>query len=229
MNLKYFILASASVAALSTISVPALAAPQTVNANQWYTVGFGTSQGNATVGNALGGISVQFLGTGSNGPVLPSGAAAAGAVALTATTWSIFAPAGGYLTITDVENSGDQFQLTDNGDLMGTTTGGLGGQNGQNGGLTSNPGQNDNSCGDNIGCALSDSNYSSGTFVLQNGANLISATEYALAANSSAGDADFIIELNASDTSVPEPISLSLLGVGAAGLAAVRRRRTKAA
>ena len=183
MSLKYFILAGVSVTAISTAVVPASAT--TVSANQWYTVGFGTTTSgtagsNASVGNQLGGVAPLFLGTGTHGPILPSGFQ--GATAITATSWFIDAPNGGYITITDVESSGDQFQLTDNSGLMTPATGALGGNTGLANGLTSNPTVG-STASENISTALGDPTFSSGTFALAAGNNVISATLYATTAN----------------------------------------------
>ncbi|HBK05394.1 MAG TPA: hypothetical protein DDZ81_05960 [Acetobacteraceae bacterium] len=225
MSLKTIFLAGVSAAALATVSVPSVANATTISANTWYTVGFGTSDGiNAAAGESLGAIAPLSFGTGIAGPILPSGTADASA--LTATSWVITAPNGGYITITDGESSGDQFQLTDNGSFMTSTgTTPLGGQVGLSSGLTSTPTVGTNTAAENIGSALGNAAYSSGTFALVAGDNVISATLYATTENASAGDANFIVQLNAAPTDVPEPASLALIGVGIAGVAAARRRR----
>jgi hypothetical protein len=145
---------------------------------------------------------------------------------LNGTNWAITAANGGYITITDVESSGDQFQLTDNGVAMTpTATTPLGGQIGLANGVTSAPTTGDNTAADDIGSALGDGNYSSGTFALASGINVIDATLYTTTDNASSGNADFIIELNPTATDAPEPASVTLIGIGVAGIAAARRRR----
>ena len=230
MSLKNIILAGVSTAVIGALSVPAHATPvgQALTDNVWYTAGFGTSGGvNASVGNALGSVAPAFLGTGTNGPILPSGFQATATV-ITATSWSIFAQYGGYITIVDGDSSGDQFQLTDNSSLMtGIAAGALGGQAGQSSGLTSTPTSGDSSAGHDIASALGNANYSSGTFALAVGDNLISGILSATTLNASAGDVSFIVELNG-PTAAPEPATLSVLGVGLAGLGMLKRRRRKA-
>lgn len=229
MTLKAMFFAGVSAAALATACVPSAANAVPVNtavsANTWYTVGFGTANGtNATPGNKLGAIAPVSFGTGIAGPILPSGTA--GATLLNGTNWAITAANGGYITITDVESSGDQFQLTDNGVAMTPTAiTPLGGQIGLANGVTSAPTTGDNTAADDIGSALGDGNYSSGTFALASGINVIDATLYTTTDNASSGNADFIIELNPTATDAPEPASVTLIGIGVAGIAAARRRR----
>jgi hypothetical protein len=234
MTLKNIILAGASLAALGTVSVPARAAVLNATANQWYTAGFGTAGGSSAVpGNVVGAISIQIGGTGVHGPILPTGfQATANVVPGGSTSWFISAPYGGYITMTDMEASGDQFALTDgsttsNGTAMTATVaaGALGGQVGLSGGLTSTPTAGD-SCSESISCGLGDPAFSSGTFSLLDGANYIGATLNATVVfNGSAGDTSFIIELNGPPTDAPEPATLTVLGIGLAGLGALRRRR----
>lgn len=226
MRLKTIFLSGASAAALTIVAASSTANANTIVANTWYTVGFGTANGaNASISNSLGGIAPLSFGTGVAGPILPSGTQSA--TLLTGTSWVITAPNGGYITMTDGESSGDQFQLTDNGSLMTSTgTTPLGGQIGLTSGLTSAPTAGVNTAAENIGSALGNAAYSSGTFLLAAGDNTISATLFAATANASAGDANFIVELNSAPvTDAPEPASIALIGVGVAGVAAARRRR----
>lgn len=224
MSFKTFVLAGVSAASLATISVPALAIPGGITGNAWYTGAFGTGI-LAQVGGSLG--AGTGIATGTHGPILPTGFQAE-ATNLTSSSWTITAPNGGYLTITDVEASGDQFKLSDNGTLMTPATGAFGGQAGLTGGLTSAPTLGDSSCIENINCALGDANYSSGTFALVDGENDITGVLAALTANSSPGAFDLIFELNAPPpTGAPEPATLAVVGAGLVGLSAARGWRKK--
>ena len=227
MNLKSILLSGVAAAAFGTVAFPALA--DNISTNQWYSGQFtGVQSPLVTPGYPSG--------VGTNGPVLGGPNASAvqgpGTVEAPVSSWSITMNAGGgYLTITDVEELGDQFQLFDNGVAMTpTATLPLGGQAGQVGGDTSAPQiytTNGAStvtgsalCGEDISCALSNADYSSGTFALGTGTNVITAT---LVHTVGPGSFDFITEQNA--VSTPEPATFAVLGMGLAGLAAVRRRK----
>jgi PEP-CTERM motif len=197
VNLRNILLASTAIAAFAAVAVPAHAG--SIVTNQWYGATFGSAVNSPLAGNQQT--------TATNGPLL---AGTGSSVTAPASPWTINLPNGGFLTITDVEASGDAFTMSDNGSTLGTTA---------------TPTDLDTSCDDNIGCALGDSNYSSGTFILPAGTNSISGF-LSTYSGTGGGDTYFIIQEN-TGTPIPEPASLAVLSVGMAGLAAVRRRRKR--
>ncbi|WP_216856489.1 PEP-CTERM sorting domain-containing protein [Acidisphaera sp. S103] len=205
MGLKNVLLTGASVVALATAAIPAHAAPIQTNqiqTNQWYTGAF-----NSTAASALFGPGTVL---GAN-PTPGTNATVVFAPVNTSTPWTtVDLPFGGFLTVTDVENSGDSFDISVNGVDLGTTSKGTIGAN----------------CNNEIACAVSGTSaadFSHGTFVLPAGTDTFSGI---VNTQISGGNFDFIIEANANPNNpVPEPVSLAVLGVGMAGLAAVRRRK----
>jgi hypothetical protein len=218
MKKRVYLAASAAAASLAAFGLGAGSAhADNINLNTWYTGQFGASN-TPLVGGA------QIGGTGTNGPV--QGGGFAKAVSSPQSPWTITLTGTGTLTVTDVEISGDRFQLWDNGVLMTPASSPFtaSGQNpGQTavGGETSAPVNGDTSVNENINLALGDANYSSGTFALHSGTNSITGE---FLGDIGKGDFNFIAE---SASAVPEPATwaMLLIGFGAVGLLLRSRRR----
>ena len=217
-------LAAGMLGAVGFVALPSAANAQTViNLNQWYT------------GHFTGTPSPIFAGSGSgaaytHGPILPwpNFGNAIDLPATTANSWAVFTSNGGTLTVTDVQTSGDRFEMFDNGNPMvpaNSPFGGLPQNPGQAaiGNLTSVPCNFCESTGStDINYFLGDANYSSGTFALYAGWNVISGTFIGVVGN---GDVNLIAE------GVPEPSTWALMAIGFAGLgfAGYRKARPTAA
>ena len=202
-----------ALAVASFVAIPAARADN-ITSNQWYSVAFTTD------GTPLYGPPYT---TATDGPVLPGGFADSVA-APSGTSWTITLSTPGTLTITDLEDSGDQFQMYDNGVLMTaasspfTAPGQNPGQVSPGSGMTSNPCDSCSYEGEDINAALGDSAFSSGTFALGPGVNVITGTFLGVIGN---GDAAFIVE----PAATPEPSSLLLLGSGLLGGLGIFRRK----
>lgn len=182
--LKNVVLAGVAAAALATATIPAQA--DNIVTNQWYTVYFTATP------SPLQGVTPYALGTNPN------------AVAAPQSPWVITLSSPATFIITDVEDSGDQFQIFDNSVLIGTT---------------STPVPNASYCGENITACLSNPDFSHGYFTLPAGLNSITGE---FIGSVGYGDADFEVK-----SAVPEPVTLALMGSGLAGAAAMARRRKK--
>jgi len=202
--------------ALSVLATPAFA--DNIVTDQWYTAHFGDNP--PPTSPVLAGA----FQLGVHGP-LPGGgfgdAIASPGVFGDAGSWVITLPSSGWITFTDMEISGDQFQIFIDGVAASLAVNNLtpSGQTGLAGGLTSTPNPNASSGVTDISVALADANYSSGTFALHSGTNTITANFLGTISN---GDLSFLAHAD-----VPEPASLSLFGLGFAGMFAGRRKSLK--
>jgi hypothetical protein len=211
---KQMVFAALATAAIGGLAVPASA--DNIGLNQWYTGAF------TTPGTALFGPGFT---TNTHGPVLPWPGFADAIAAPAGTTWTITLRGRGTLTVTDVEISGDQFQMFIDGNPAVPTGSPFGpfpqnpGQAGLAGGFTSAPCVGCSGGVSDINDALGNADYSSGTFWLHPGVNVISGTFLGVINN---GDWNFIAE------SVPEPASwaMMIIGFGMVGGAMRRSSRT---
>jgi hypothetical protein len=132
----------------------------------------------------------------------------------------------GTLTVVDIQASGDQFQLFDNGVAMTpaaspfTGAGQNPGQAALPGGLTSAPTAGAY-VGADINAALGNADFSSGTFQLSLGVNSITGTWLAGPNANGSGDFDFIA------SSVPEPSTWAMMVLGFAGLGFAGYRKSR--
>ena len=216
---KKLLLAGVSAVALGAASVPADAAA--IVANQWYTGHFTATPSPLFAGIGPGGT------LGTHGPILPTGFA--NAIAAPGSTTAPFSltitlPSGGYLTVTDVEDSGDRFTMDVNGApataAVGNPSGLTPGGQQAVGDMTSVPVPGAAFCSESISTCLSNPDFSSGTFVLPAGTDTITGTFLGVIGF---GRMDLIVE--PASTAAPEPATLSLLGAGLAALGLIRRRR----
>jgi hypothetical protein len=205
---------------------PAAKADDNIVTNQWYTAQFVSNAPSSLFGAG----SAEYT-LGVDGPILPSGNNFANSVlAPTGTSWQITLTTSGTLTVTDLQATGDEFQMFDNGDPMAAAASPFVVAP-QNPGWVS-PGSGDTSAstvdgnyeaGD-INASLGNADMSSATFALGSGVNVITG-EWLAANNQGTGDMAFIAE--SSTPPVPEPSSIVLLCTGLLGvLFAFRKKLT---
>jgi PEP-CTERM motif-containing protein len=189
--LRNSLLLSACVAILGAVMAPARAS--TIDTDIWYAGHFGSTAG---VGLSPGFVVGTSPPDGNPTMIAPAGA-----------PWTVTLSKPGELTITDVEESGDQFTLTFTGATTGTVT-------------TSTPvlGADVGEC---ISCALSNPDFSSGVFALNAGTTSFVGAPVFMRAP---GDFDFEVT-----TIVPEPSTWAMMALGFAGLGYAGYRKAKSA
>src|SRR5665213_989874 len=107
------------------------------------------------------------------------------------------------MTVVDVEESGDQFTIFDNGALLGQTSTAVTGSD----------------VGECISCALADPNFSRGSLLLGAGVHNLTGVYHG---SFVAGDGDFRIS-----SAVPEPSAWTMMITGLASLGGLFRSRRK--
>lgn len=134
------------------------------------------------------------------------------AVAADAPPWTLdVGPAGASFTITDVANTGDQFELFDNGFSLGVTSDPI---------ANNSCGYDPNSNGYDPDVCLADPNASSGVFLLEEGYHEL--TIFVLDGSSSAGLGYFRVD---GVSAIPIPATAWLFGSGLLGLIGMLRRK----
>jgi len=196
---------------LSLTALPALCASFTINntnpANTWY--GF---YWNAMGGTSLGAIitntpttGAAYLSTDSATTVL--GSSPSGGTQVSSWTFDFSSPV--LLTVTDLNTDGDSFKVYDNSTLILTT---------------STPLNNGTNCGNDPAVCVNDSYMSHGSVSVAAGSNVITIVNLTVNDQSPSGSAAFELTGNVS-SAVPEPTTLSLMGLGLGGLLLGWRRK----
>jgi len=177
-----------SAEAPAEVRSPTSATDAPIALNQWYTFSFG-----GTVGSSFNSGAGFTLGT------------KPGSIAAPAPPWTFTLPFGGSLTVVDGFLSGDRFDVTDSGAILGDTSVPI-------------PGAN---CGNDITACLNNPDMSKGVFALAAGTHTIDGT--LIASSPVLGGAAFF-DVTAA-TAVPDPASFILFATGLLGLALVASRR----
>lgn len=169
---------------------PLSAGATPIDLDTWYSFKFSGPGSSLEAGTDL----LPFRPTNPTGLAAPDG------------PWTFTLAAGGTLTVIDLFDSTDQFEVFDDGTSLG---------------LTSTP-TTGSLCGRDVTCVLEDDNFSRGTFALAAGAHSITGTQWA--GNDGGGTGAFMV----SAAVVPLPASMLLLlsALGLAGGAAHLSRRT---
>ena len=191
---------------LCLASLPAFCAPITLNTlDTWYGFEWFNTGGQAQ------GISLSYVG--ENGTPV--------AATAPANAWNVVVPVGQtwILTVTDLVTDGDIFAIyNDTGSGSNLLSG-----------TVNTPLNNLASCDsgpskDPVTC-LANSNFYHGLFTLNAGNNLITIFDTASSMSSASGSGAFELVLGQGDAAVPEPTTLSLMGLGFVGLLLGRRAK----
>ena len=204
-----------AIAIFALVAVKPVFADQTISPGQWYTAQFGEDVPSPVVGGGN---------AGTDGPLPGGGTETAIVTSTDYTAWDVTLGTAGYLVVTDVEASGDQFVVLVNGSPATAITDTYlspAGQAGLSGGYTSVPNPGEDYVGSDIGAALADADFSSGTFLLPAGTDVIS---FIYEGTEGEGDMDFFAD-ESGVTPEPNPFVLMLTGFAAIGLLAAWKRR----
>jgi hypothetical protein len=188
--MRNFLLLGGSIAILGAVIPPAEAS--TLSLNTWYAGRFGSTAGVGLFGGGVTGTSAPDGHPTTSAPDIP---------------WTITLSQPGKLTVTDVEESGDQFTLTFTGATSETVT-------------TSTPVANAANVGECISCALSNPDFSSGVFALNAGTTTFNGAPIFSRAP---GTFDFEI------TTVPEPSTWAMMALGFSAVGFLGHRKAKTA
>ena len=184
------IAATALMVSVAGVSTSAQAGAPTIAVNTWYTGQFGSAGSPLTGGDIFGvGVTPPF----GTATVAPTSA------------WTVDLTSPGELIVTDLEASGDQFTLYNNGVLLGTTSVPTDGTY----------------VGYDISSVLSNPVFSHGTFALPTGLDTITGNLTDL----TVGEGDFAFAV----TGVPEPATWAMTIAGMGLMGAMLRRRRHAA
>jgi hypothetical protein len=186
----------------SALLTSAAARADNIVLNQWYEFGFGTTDGPpSAISSSAPFYTVPYNAPAPGGPIvipIPTG-----------DSWTITLATPGYLVVADVEESGDQMTMFNNGVQLGTTSNPCVGCEFSDGDLT---------------YILSDSNFSNGEFDLPAGVDTITGTWLGFIGE---GDGALVVSSASLIAPTPLPSTWTMMLIGLAGLGFAAYRGTK--